>query len=282
MNGKRKYGFSGIFLVVLMLLLLYYLFAGMRSSGDISYAQLRQLFQQEQVQSFVIRDTRITADLKDGTTATCDLYSFDLFYDDLNELVEQQSASGIITDYNYHADHSTNWLQLLLPYVLAILAFILLMNLMARNAGGGMDSKMARFGEARVQTPGEGDKKTTFRDVAGADEEKEELQEIVEFLRDPEKYLSLGAHIPKGVLLVGPPGTGKTLLARAVAGEAGVKFLSISGSDFVEMYVGVGASRVRDLFEQAKKVAPAIIFIDEIDAVGRQREIGRASCRERV
>ena len=274
MNGKRKYGFSGIFLVVLMLLLLYYLFAGMRSSGDISYAQLRQLFQQEQVQSFVIRDTRITADLKDGTTATCDLYSFDLFYDDLNELVEQQSASGIITDYNYHADHSTNWLQLLLPYVLAILAFILLMNLMARNAGGGMDSKMARFGEARVQTPGEGDKKTTFRDVAGADEEKEELQEIVEFLRDPEKYLSLGAHIPKGVLLVGPPGTGKTLLARAVAGEAGVKFLSISGSDFVEMYVGVGASRVRDLFTQAKQNAPAIIFIDEIDAVGRQRGSG--------
>ena len=274
MNGKRKYGFSGIFLVVLMLLLLYYLFAGMRSSDDISYAQLRQLFQQEQVQSFVIRDTRITADLKDGTTATCDLYSFDLFYDDLNELVEQQSASGIITDYNYHADHSTNWLQLLLPYVLAILAFILLMNLMARNAGGGMDSKMARFGEARVQTPGEGDKKTTFRDVAGADEEKEELQEIVEFLRDPEKYLSLGAHIPKGVLLVGPPGTGKTLLARAVAGEAGVKFLSISGSDFVEMYVGVGASRVRDLFTQAKQNAPAIIFIDEIDAVGRQRGSG--------
>ena len=274
MNGKRKYGFSGIFLVVLMLLLLYYLFAGMRSSDDISYAQLRQLFQQEQVQSFVIRDTRITADLKDGTTATCDLYSFDLFYDDLNELVEQQSASGIITDYNYHADHSTNWLQLLLPYVLAILAFILLMNLMARNAGGGMDSKMARFGEARVQTPGEGDRKTTFRDVAGADEEKEELQEIVEFLRDPEKYLSLGAHIPKGVLLVGPPGTGKTLLARAVAGEAGVKFLSISGSDFVELYVGVGASRVRDLFDQAKKNAPAIVFIDEIDAVGRQRGSG--------
>ena len=274
MNGKRKYGFSGIFLVVLMLLLLYYLFAGMRGSDDISYAQLRQLFQQEQVQSFVIRDTRITADLKDGTTATCDLYSFDLFYDDLNELVEQQSASGIITDYNYHADHSTNWLQLLLPYVLAILAFILLMNLMARNAGGGMDSKMARFGEARVQTPGEGDRKTTFRDVAGADEEKEELQEIVEFLRDPEKYLNLGAHIPKGVLLVGPPGTGKTLLARAVAGEAGVKFLSISGSDFVEMYVGVGASRVRDLFTQAKQNAPAIIFIDEIDAVGRQRGSG--------
>ena len=277
MNGKRKYGFSGIFLVVLMLLLLYYLFAGMRSSGDISYAQLRQLFQQEQVQSFVIRDTRITADLKDGTTATCDLYSFDLFYDDLNELVEQQSASGIITDYNYHADHSTNWLQLLLPYVLAVMAFILLMNLMTRMNGGGaggVSDKMAHFGEARVSSIPEGDKKVTFKDVAGADEEKEELQEIVEFLRDPEKYLKLGAHIPKGVLLVGPPGTGKTLLAKAVAGEAGVKFLSISGSDFVEMYVGVGASRVRDLFVQAKKDAPAIVFIDEIDAVGRQRGSG--------
>ena len=274
MNGKRKYGFSGIFLVVLMLLLLYYLFAGMRSSGDISYAQLRQLFQQEQVQSFVIRDTRITADLKDGTTATCDLYSFDLFYDDLNELVEQQSASGIIPDYNYHADHSTNWLQLLLPYVLAFLGFILLMNLMNRMAGGGAGAqdKLSRFGEAKVSTPGE--KKVTFQDVAGADEEKEELREIVEFLREPQKYLDLGAHIPKGVLLVGPPGTGKTLLAKAVAGEAGVQFLSISGSDFVEMYVGVGASRVRDLFQQAKKSAPAIIFIDEIDAVGRQRGSG--------
>ena len=274
MNGKRKYGFSGIFLVVLMLLLLYYLFAGMRSSDDISYAQLRQLFQQEQVQSFVIRDTRITADLKDGTTATCDLYSFDLFYDDLNELVEQQSASGIITDYNYHADHSTNWLQLLLPYVLAFLGFILLMNLMNRMAGGGAGAqdKLSRFGEAKVSTPGE--KKVTFQDVAGADEEKEELREIVEFLREPQKYLDLGAHIPKGVLLVGPPGTGKTLLAKAVAGEAGVQFLSISGSDFVEMYVGVGASRVRDLFQQAKKSAPAIIFIDEIDAVGRQRGSG--------
>ena len=274
MNGKRKYGFSGIFLVVLMLLLLYYLFAGMRSSGDISYAQLRQRFQQEQVQSFVIRDTRITADLKYGTTATCDLYSFDLFYDDLNELVEQQSASGIITDYNYHADHSTNWLQLLLPYVLAFLGFILLMNLMNRMAGGGAGAqdKLSRFGEAKVSTPGE--KKVTFQDVAGADEEKEELREIVEFLREPQKYLDLGAHIPKGVLLVGPPGTGKTLLAKAVAGEAGVQFLSISGSDFVEMYVGVGASRVRDLFQQAKKSAPAIIFIDEIDAVGRQRGSG--------
>ena len=274
MSGKRKFGLPGVCLIVLMVLLLYYLFTGMRSGGDITYGELRQLFLNEQVQSFTIRDTRLTATLQDGGTTTCDLYSFDLFYDDLNDLVVQQKADGIIKDYNYHADHSTNWLQLLLPYVLAIMAFILLMNLMARMSGGGADNKLARFGEARVQSPGEGNKKTTFRDVAGADEEKEELQEIVEFLRDPEKYLNLGAHIPKGVLLVGPPGTGKTLLARAVAGEAKVKFLSISGSDFVEMYVGVGASRVRDLFSQAKQNAPAIIFIDEIDAVGRQRGSG--------
>ena len=134
--------------------------------------------------------------------------------------------------------------------------------------------KMARFGSARTRTLSDKDRKVTFADVAGADEEKEELREIVDFLQAPQKYLDLGARIPKGVLLVGPPGTGKTLLAKAVAGEAGVQFLSISGSDFVELYVGVGASRVRDLFEEAKKVAPAVVFIDEIDAVGRQRGAG--------
>ena len=167
-------------------------------------------------------------------------------------------------------------MQVLLPYVLGVLGFILLLNLMGRmSAGGGAaNDKMARFGEARTQSLPTGSKKVTFKDVAGADEEKEELEEIVQFLRDPEKYTALGAHIPKGVLLVGPPGTGKTLLAKAVAGEADVAYLSISGSDFVEMYVGVGASRVRDLFEQAKKQAPAIVFIDEIDAVGRQRGSG--------
>ena len=227
------------------------------------------------MESFSIIDHTLTAALKDETTATCYLYSFDLFYDDLNDLVVAQYDSGVISEYNYYADHSTNWLQLLLPYVLAVLAFILLMNLMGRMGGaGGVNDKMAHFGEARVGALPEGSKKVTFRDVAGADEEKEELQEIVEFLRDGDKYTALGAHIPKGVLLVGPPGTGKTLLARAVAGEADVKFLSISGSDFVEMYVGVGASRVRDLFVQAKKEAPAIVFIDEIDAVGRQRGSG--------
>ena len=274
MAERRKIGFGTILMVILAVCVVAYVVSTMRTAGDIPYSELRQYFLEEKVQEFSISDTRITAKLKGGSTVTSDLYDFDLFYQDLNELVQKQYDSGIITAYNYHADHSTNWLQLLLPYVLAFLGFILLMNLMNRMAGGGAGAqdKLSRFGEAKVSTPGE--KKVTFQDVAGADEEKEELREIVEFLREPQKYLDLGAHIPKGVLLVGPPGTGKTLLAKAVAGEAGVQFLSISGSDFVEMYVGVGASRVRDLFQQAKKSAPAIIFIDEIDAVGRQRGSG--------
>ncbi len=273
MAERKKIGFGTILMVILAVCVVAYVVSTMRTAGDIPYSELRQYFLEEKVQEFSISDTRITAKLKGGSTVTSDLYDFDLFYQDLNELVQKQYDSGIITAYNYHADHSTNWLQLLLPYVLAFLGFILLMNLMNRMAGGaGAQDKLSRFGEAKVSTPGE--KKVTFQDVAGADEEKEELREIVEFLREPQKYLDLGAHIPKGVLLVGPPGTGKTLLAKAVAGEAGVQFLSISGSDFVEMYVGVGASRVRDLFQQAKKSAPAIIFIDEIDAVGRQRVSG--------
>ena len=274
MAERKKIGFGTILMVILAVCVVAYVVSTMRTAGDIPYSELRQYFLEEKVQEFSISDTRITAKLKGGSTVTSDLYDFDLFYQDLNELVQEQYDSGIITAYNYHADHSTNWLQLLLPYVLAFLGFILLMNLMNRMAGGGAGAqdKLSRFGEAKVSTPGE--KKVTFQDVAGADEEKEELREIVEFLREPQKYLDLGAHIPKGVLLVGPPGTGKTLLAKAVAGEAEVQFLSISGSDFVEMYVGVGASRVRDLFQQAKKSAPAIIFIDEIDAVGRQRGSG--------
>ena len=272
----KRINFRSIFFLVICLLLVLYLARSMTRQGDIPYSEMRQLFVQEKVQSFTINGTRLTATLKDQTTAACQLRDFDLFYDDLNDLVVEQYAKGIITSYDYPYASSTNWLQVLLPYVLAAMAFIVLMNLMTRMNGGagGVSDKMAHFGEARVNSIPEGDKKVTFRDVAGADEEKEELQEIVEFLRDPEKYLKLGAHIPKGVLLVGPPGTGKTLLAKAVAGEADVKFLSISGSDFVEMYVGVGASRVRDLFLQAKKEAPAIVFIEEIDAVGRQRGSG--------
>ena len=274
--NKRRFSWGAVLLVLLAVCLVYYLASGLRGQDAVSYAQVRQLFLDEKVQEFAISDTRLTAKLSDGSTVSCDLYDFQVFYDDLNDLVQEQHDQGIIRDYTYHADHSTNWLQLLLPYVVVILGFILLMNLMARMTGagpGGAQDRMSHFGDARVQAAPQ-DSKVTFQDVAGEDEEKEELREIVEFLRQPDKYLALGARVPKGVLLVGPPGTGKTLLAKAVAGEAGVKFLSISGSDFVEMYVGVGASRVRDLFEQAKKQAPAIVFIDEIDAVGRQRGSG--------
>ena len=274
--NKRRFSWGAVLLVLLAVCLVYYLASGLRSQDAVSYAQVRQLFLDEKVQEFAISDTRFTAKLSDGSTVSCDLYDFQVFYDDLNDLVQEQHDQGIIRDYTYHADHSTNWLQILLPYVLVILGFILLMNLMARMTGagpGGAQDRMSHFGDARVQAAPQ-DSKVTFQDVAGEDEEKEELREIVEFLRQPDKYLALGARVPKGVLLVGPPGTGKTLLAKAVAGEAGVKFLSISGSDFVEMYVGVGASRVRDLFHQAKQNSPAIIFIDEIDAVGRQRGSG--------
>ena len=275
MGEKKRTGAVFIFLL-LAVVLVAQLAGNMTRSSDVSYGEMREYFTEEKVRSFTATDRRLTAKLADDTAVSCPLQSFNTFYNDLNDLVVSQSEKGIITDYNYAAEGRTNWLSALLPYVLAAMAFILLMNLIARTGGmnSGVNDKMARFGEARIQDIPDQGKKVTFKDVAGADEEKEELEEIVQFLRDPQRYTELGAHIPKGVLLVGPPGTGKTLLAKAVAGEADTAFLSISGSDFVEMYVGVGASHVRDLFEQAKKQSPAIVFIDEIDAVGRQRGSG--------
>ena len=245
---------------------------------EISYAEVVQLFEQEKVKSFTVQDTTLTLKLREAvdgkTELRKELYDFDLFYDDLNDLVVEQKAAGILEDYNYSANHSPNNLAIALPYVIAVAGLFAIWYFFSMRASGGGNDRMAKFGNATFRHGSESARKTTFADVAGADEEKEELAEIVDFLRDPQRFVELGARIPKGVLLVGPPGTGKTLLARAVAGEAGVEFLSISGSDFVEMYVGVGASRVRDLFEQAKKAAPCIIFIDEIDAVGRQRGTG--------
>ena len=245
---------------------------------EISYAEVVQLFEQEKVKSFTVQDTTLTLKLREAvdgkTELRKELYDFDLFYDDLNDLVVEQKAAGILEDYNYSANHSPNYLAIALPYVIAVAGLFAIWYFFSMRASGGGNDRMAKFGNATFRHGSESARKTTFADVAGADEEKEELAEIVDFLRDPQRFVELGARIPKGVLLVGPPGTGKTLLARAVAGEAGVEFLSISGSDFVEMFVGVGASRVRDLFEQAKKVSPAIIFIDEIDAVGRQRGTG--------
>ena len=277
MTERRRSRSLLLILILVAAVLISYAMSNARRAGDVSYSQLRQYLTEEQVKTLSIHDTRLTGKLRDGSMFTCQLYSFDTFYSDFNDLVVEQADKGIIESYDYQPGSSTNWLQLLLPYVLAFFAFILLMNIMTRmngGPGGAVNDKMARFGEARIQDIPSDGKKVTFKDVAGADEEKEELEEIVQFLRDPDRYTQLGAHIPKGVLLVGPPGTGKTLLAKAVAGEADVAFLSISGSDFVEMYVGVGASRVRDLFEQAKKQSPAIVFIDEIDAVGRQRGSG--------
>ena len=267
------------YLLVLLVLVGVYGFMNKPVEAEPSYAEVRELFESEQVSAFTVTDTTLRMKLRepiDGKTELKkDLFSVTLFYDDLGELIEQQKADGIIEDYDFTADHSINYVAMFAPYILAVLGiFAIWYFLSVRSAGGGGGDRMAKFGTASFKTGGDNKRPTTFSDVAGADEEKEELQEIVDFLKAPGKFIDLGARIPKGVLLVGPPGTGKTLLARAVAGEAGVEFLSISGSDFVEMYVGVGASRVRDLFEQAKKAAPCIIFIDEIDAVGRQRGTG--------
>ena len=267
------------YLLVLLVLVGVYGFMNKPVEAEPSYAEVRELFESEQVSAFTVTDTTLRMKLRepiDGKTELKkDLFSVTLFYDDLGELIEQQKADGIIEDYDFTADHSINYVAMFAPYILAVLGiFAIWYFLSVRSAGGGGGDRMAKFGTASFKTGGDNKRPTTFSDVAGADEEKEELQEIVDFLKAPGKFIDLGARIPKGVLLVGPPGTGKTLMARAVAGEAGVQFLSISGSDFVELYVGVGASRVRDLFDQAKKVAPAIVFIDEIDAVGRQRGSG--------
>ena len=271
---------SMVFLAVVIILCMNMLWQMDTREGKLEYSQVRQLFEQEKVESLsVATNGTLTMTLREevngSKTVTYKLYSFQLFYEDLNDLVLEQYHKGIIKSYDYPEPQTTNWLSVLLPYVaMAAVLGLLWYFMILRNQGGMGGDKMARFGTARTRGLTDKDKKVTFEDVAGADEEKEELQEIVEFMRDPQKYIALGARIPKGVLLVGPPGTGKTLLAKAVAGEAGVGFLSISGSDFVELYVGVGASRVRDLFDQAKKTAPCIVFIDEIDAVGRQRGTG--------
>ena len=277
---RRTPNVSIFFLIVVLMMCASLLWQMDNQSTALQYSQVRQLFLQEKVETVDIdTDLTMTLTLREAVngskTVQYKLYSFQLFYDDLNDLVQQQYADGIIKDYDYPEPQTTNWLEVLLPWVLTAVVLGLMWYFMFARAQGGMGAdRMAKFGSARTRTLTDRDQKVTFDDVAGVDEEKEELQEIVEFLRTPQKYIALGARVPKGVLLMGPPGTGKTLLAKAVAGEAGVGFLSISGSDFVELYVGVGASRVRDLFDQAKKAAPAIIFIDEIDAVGRQRGTG--------
>jgi cell division protease FtsH len=275
-----------IFVVAMLMLVFNFL----RSSGDgptYAYSDIRKLLETEQVETVKVTERSVRFTLRtelNGSRAFTYPIRFDVFYEDFNELVVDQWEAGLIVSYDYPGERGTSWMNammLVLSLVVVVVVFWYFITLrQMRSGGGGVGggvgggNRAPQFGRARTRIMSDEDKLVTFADVAGADEEKEELREIVDFLRAPAHFLDLGARIPKGVLLVGPPGTGKTLLARAVAGEAGVSFLSISGSDFVELYVGVGASRVRDLFEQAKKVAPSIVFIDEIDAVGRQRGTG--------
>ena len=247
------------------------------TQDSLPYSTVVELFRKEQVRQFMVEDQTITMELNKPyngqTTITAPLADPESFRQEMHDLLTEQTESGVLESYNFVPDRGFSPYTLILPLLVVgvVLLFIWAL-LMGRMSSAG--NPMSGFSKARTVLGVPGDKKVTFDDVAGADEEKEELQEIVDFLKNPEKFTEIGARIPHGLLLVGPPGTGKTLLARAVAGEAGVQFLSISGSDFVEMYVGVGAGRVRDLFEQARKIAPAIVFIDEIDAVGRKRGSG--------
>ena len=282
-NGSlRDVGFY-VLIAILLIVSIFVLRGGMNTGDSVTYGQVRRLLEQQQVTRVELDNKTVTLWLKEAvggkSTVTYDVADPQWFYNDFNDLIVDQMQLGIIQDYDYPAGFEPPFWVSFLPWIAVLVVFGMLWYFMflrqtGGGGGGGAADRTARFGRARTRTGADEQKKVTFDDVAGAEEEKGELQEIVEFLKDPRRFLDLGARIPKGVLLVGPPGTGKTLLAKAVAGEAGVHFLSISGSDFVELYVGVGASRVRDLFDQAKKNSPAIVFIDEIDAVGRQRGAG--------
>jgi len=269
----KKRNLSGIlyFLLLVVLVVTFFsIFGRGQEPAKVTYSQLINLFQEEQVTKFEVVGYKISCELKDQSIVTHEIFSLELFKENIMPLVLEQQEKGIITDYDFKEGFTIPWWVSFLPYLLLIALFIAVWYFTSRQ----MNGKAPSFAKARVKMGQDEKEKKTFDDVAGADEEKEELTELVEFLKAPRRFLEIGARIPKGVLLIGPPGTGKTLLAKAVAGEAGVPFYSISGSDFVELYVGVGASRVRDLFEQAKKNSPCIIFIDEIDAVGRRRGAG--------
>ena len=274
----KKHNVISVVLWLVLLALAFTWMLGLFGFGDndLTYSEVVRLFREEQVRSFIVEDQRIQLKLHNPyegeLTIVTELADPESFRSELWATIQEQTASGVLESYHFVPAKESGPFDLVIPLILVglllLLAWFFLMGRI--NAGNAMSN----FGKARTVLGIPDGKKVTFDDVAGADEEKQELQEVVDFLRDPEKFNKMGARIPHGMLLVGPPGTGKTLLARAVAGEADVQFLSISGSDFVEMYVGVGASRVRDLFEQAKRIAPAIIFIDEIDAVGRKRGSG--------
>ena len=265
---------------VVVLIVLFFMFSN-RSTSSATYSDVIYQFQNQNVETFTVNDgtgeikMKLINEVDKKKTMTYKLASTQLFIDKVDPYIDQYNKAHkdkpMEYDISRAADNSLFYN--ILPILIFTGLFIVIWFFILRKMGG-MGGKEMQFGKAKFKNENDEKRKTTFDDVAGADEEKEELEEIVEFLKNPSKFSALGARIPKGVLLVGPPGTGKTLLARAVSGEAGVPFFSISGSDFVEMFVGVGASRVRDLFQTAKKNSPCIIFIDEIDAVGRQRGTG--------
>ena len=263
-------------IMLLFLLVLSGVFEGTPGEA-VSYATVLDLFENGDVRQFSLSaDGQLTMELygaQENTVTTAKIGDVDQFHADLDGVIAQYAADGTLVDYDYPPAEDRLDLAVILPYILLAVVLVFVLFMMFGRMNGGQNS-MSRFTKANARIGDNNKKPVTFADVAGAEEEKEELREVVEFLKNPDAFTQLGARIPKGILLVGPPGTGKTLLARAVAGEAGVQFLSISGSDFVELYVGVGAGRVRDLFEQAKKMAPSIVFIDEIDAVGRRRGAG--------
>ena len=273
---KKRKSFSIIIYIAVLVIAFSWIMALFGGMGDdLSYSQIVSLFKDEQVRSFTVdgKDIRLVlrSPYNGKTELTAQIADPEGFRQDMWSLLQEQTDKGILEKYDFISEKKSSPYDYIIPIVLAGLILLFAWVLLAGRANG--NNPMSNFGKARTVN-GQAGKKITFSDVAGVDEEKAELQEVVDFLRNPEKFTAIGAKIPHGILLAGPPGTGKTLLARAVAGEADVQFLSISGSDFMEMYVGVGASRVRDLFDQAKRMAPAIIFIDEIDAVGRKRGSG--------
>ena len=277
MTPKKSKGI-GAYLLVVVLLLLGVFFITQNIGGkenDTQYSEIMNYFDDYDVKKYTLNlgNGQLKMTLQDNRTITYEVPYISGFLDDVKDYRQEYNAKhpDAPLQMDYYKVKDSSWIWTLLPTILLLIMGILLFVFMMRQANGG--GKYTSFGKANIKNQAN-TRKATFADVAGADEEKHELEEIVDFLKNPKKYTEIGARIPKGVLLLGPPGTGKTLLARAVAGEAGCPFFSISGSDFVEMFVGVGASRVRDLFEQAKKNAPSIIFIDEIDAVGRHRGAG--------
>ena len=267
-----------VFTYVIILALIFTFVSGILTNMNKgpAYSEVVRLFEMEQVKSFTVADDTITLQLYNPyngeTELVAQMADAESFRREMWDLIQAQQAAGILERYDFEAEKAFSVYDLILPLLIVGLVLMILWIMLASKANSS--NPMSNFGQARTVLGVPNGSKVTFDEVAGADEEKQELAEVVDFLRDPQKYTKIGARIPHGILLVGPPGTGKTLLARAVAGEAGVQFLSRSGSDFMELYVGVGASRVRDLFAQAKKIAPAIIFIDEIDAVGRKRGSG--------